>query len=86
MRVTHESRRYNPFFDLVQLSLIVNYIHIISDYILKDKNSRFYKNILYIMFLGRTFCKKKEISFHATVNIALPEMINMYICTYSHGV
>ena len=49
MRVTVESRRYIPFFDLVQLSLIVNYIHIISDYILKDKNSRFYKNILYIM-------------------------------------
>ena len=80
MRVTVESRRYIPFFDLVQLSLIVNYIHIISDYILKDKNSRFYKNIVYIMFLGQFNF------FHATVNIALPEMINMYICTYSHGV
>ena len=66
MRVTVESRRYIPFFDLVQLSLIVNYIHIISDYILKDKNSRFYKNILYIMFLGQinwTFCKKKKYLF-----------------------
>ena len=60
MRVTVESRRYIPFFDLVQLSLIVNYIHIISDYILKDKNSRFYKNILYIMFLGQ---KKKKYLF-----------------------
>ena len=61
MRVTVESRRYIPFFDLVQLSIIVNYIHIISDYILKDKNSRFYKNILYIMFLGGRFVKKRNI-------------------------